>query len=44
MRLILSFGQGTHDSIKNVDLFSIKDIGIKKIKDRHKFFIGKFFT
>lgn len=30
------------DLIKNVDILKIEDIGKKKIKKRHHFFIGKF--
>lgn len=32
----------TRKPIKNVKISSIKDIGKKKIKKRHHFFIGKF--
>jgi hypothetical protein len=28
--------------IKNIPLSSIKNIGIKKVKQRHKFYIGKY--
>ena len=34
--------KGADGNIKNIPISQIKNIGSKKIKSRHKFFVGKY--